>query len=55
MEIPDTLMIYIKSELERIRYGKVTISISENTNKIDVATEETQRFRSEKRNEDKYY
>lgn len=54
MNIPETLLNYIKSEIERLKYGKVTVEIVETSNKIDVVTEERQRFSKEKNEQTKF-
>ena len=42
--VSSSLLEYIKEELERIEFGEVKIILQGNSNKIDVLTQERQRF-----------
>ena len=43
-QLGENIVDYIKSECERIAYGRVIIELNDNSDKIDVITEVRQRF-----------
>ena len=44
MEIPETLIEYIREEARRIGYGSIIIEIVEERGKVDVVTQRRKRF-----------
>ena len=46
--VAENILAYIKQEMTRVRYGRIIIELRENSNKIDVVTENRTRFPKEK-------
>jgi len=44
MKINDNLMKYIQEEAEHIQFGRVTIELNENTNRVAVVSEKRKHF-----------
>lgn len=49
MKIPDNLINHIKSEAEKMEYGKIIININKTANGVDVVTEKRERFEKSER------
>lgn len=43
-KVPDDLLDYVKEQLERVEYGSVLIKVQGNDKRIDIISEDRQRF-----------
>jgi GTP:adenosylcobinamide-phosphate guanylyltransferase len=48
MEIPDSLIDYVKEESRKLKHGRIIININESNKHIDITTEKAVRFYPEK-------
>ena len=44
----ESVLQYVKDVMERVKYGRIIIELRDNSNKIDVVTENRTRFSGEK-------